>query len=256
MIRPLAPVNGYLYPMVQFMERDAESALCKRETRKQDRREAIVAAARRSFLEDGYAATSMSGLLRTLGGSKATLWSYFRSKEELFGAVVANVTAAFRQQVASELLTPGEMEATLVNFCRVFMNKTAHPDAVATWRLVIGESGRFPEVGRIFYRQAASHIERALASYITQQIEAGRLRDEGAIEMARVLIGMTAAHHNRRLWGIEAADADTIDSHARRFVGYFLRLFAFADPSRHDADRTNGAVAISASEPAPRAVAR
>ena len=226
MILPLAPVNDYLYSPVQFMDSIEEPALGKREARKQDRREAIVAAARRSFLEDGYAATSMSGLLKTLGGSKATLWNYFRSKEELFGAVVADVTAAFRQQVTSELLTPGDMEATLVNFCRVFMNKTAHPDAVATWRLVVGESSRFPEVGRIFFQQAAGHVEGALAGYIAQQIDAGRLRDEGAVDMARVLTGMTAAHHNRRLWGVETADAAAIDAHARRFVGYFLRLFA------------------------------
>lgn len=226
MILRLAPVNDYLYPAVQFMTDTQEPALGKREARKQDRRDAIVAAARRSFLEDGYAATSMSGLLKTLGGSKATLWSYFRSKEELFAAVIADVTAAFRQQVTSELLTPGEMEATLVNFCRVFMNKTAHPDAVAAWRLVVGESGRFPEVGRIFYQEAAGHIERALSGYIAQQIDAGRLRDEGAVDMARTLTGMTAIHHNRRLWGIETADSQVIDAHARRFVGYFLRLFA------------------------------
>jgi len=203
-----------------------EPTLGKREARKQDRRDAIVAAARRSFLKNGYAATSMSGLLDTLGGSKATLWSYFRSKEELFGAVVADVTAAFRQQVTSELLTPGDVATTLVNFCRAFMNKTSHPDAVATWRLVVGESGRFPEVGRIFHQQAAGHVERALADYLAQQIAAGRLRDEGAVDMARVLTGFTAAHHTRRLWGIETADPDAIDAHARRFVDYFLRLFA------------------------------
>lgn len=226
MIRPLASVNDYLYPTVQFMSSIEEPILGRREARKQDRRDAIVAAARRSFLEDGYAATSMSGLLKTLGGSKATLWSYFRSKEELFAAVIADVTAGFRQQVTGELLTPGEMEATFVNFCRVFMNKTAHPDAVAAWRLVVGESGRFPEVGQIFYDQAAGHIERALATYIAEQIAAGRLRDEGATDMARVLIGMSGAQQNRRLWGVEAAPADGMEAEARRFAGYFLRLFA------------------------------
>lgn len=225
MILPVARVNDFLYRQVQFMCTE-EPVLGKREARKQDRRDAIIAAARRSFLEDGYAATSMSGLLKTLGGSKATLWSYFRSKEELFAAVVADVTAAFRQQVTGELLTPGDMEAVLVNFCRTFMNKTAHPDAVAAWRLVVAESGRFPEVGRIFYQQAACHIEGALAGYITEQIAAGRLRDEGATDMARVLIGMGGAQQNRRLWGVESAPADGMEGEARRFVGYFLRLFA------------------------------
>ncbi|WP_430637056.1 hypothetical protein [Sphingomonas hankookensis] len=44
--------------------------------------------------------------------------------------------------------------------------------------------------------------------------------------MARVLIGMTAAQQNRRLWGVEPAGGAGMDADARRFVGYFLRLFA------------------------------
>ncbi|PZO77252.1 MAG: TetR family transcriptional regulator [Sphingomonas hengshuiensis] len=220
-------VNGNPYRIVHYMPiecRDRPTTL--REARKHDRRAAIVAVARRSFLEEGYAATSMSGLLRTLGGSKATLWGYFPSKEALFGAVIADVTAAFRRQVMDELDAPGELDATLVNFCRSFMNKTGHADAVAIWRLVMAESGRFPEVGRIFYDHAAGHIERALATYIAQQIAARRLRDDGALDMARVLIGMTAAQQNRRLWGVEPAGGAGMDADARRFVGYFLRLFA------------------------------
>lgn len=229
MIPGRAVVNGNPYRIVQYMMTEpGDRPATLREARKQDRRAAILAAARRSFLEDGYAATSMSGLLKTLGGSKATLWSYFPSKEELFGAVIADVTAAFRRQVMNELDAPGDLEPTLVAFCRSFMNKTAHPDAVSVWRLVVAESGRFPEVGRIFYQQAAGHIERALAGYIAQQIAEGRLRDDGALDMARVLIGMTAAQQNRRLWGVEPTGGDGMDADARRFVGYFLRLFATA----------------------------
>lgn len=194
--------------------------------RQRERRAAIVAAARRSFLAKGYAATSMSGLLKILGGSKATLWSYFRSKEDLFAAVIEDVTASFRRQIETDLLAPGTMEETLVHFCRNFTRRLADPDGVATWRLVMAESSRFPEVGQIFYRQAAGHIERALAAYIQQQIDSGRLRDEGALEMARLLMGMHKAGLHRRLWGVEPASGADPDADARRFVGYFLRLFA------------------------------
>lgn len=203
-----------------------ERPMGRREARKQDRREAIVAAARRSFLDDGYAATSMSGLLKTLGGSKATLWSYFRSKEELFAAVIEDVTRAFRQQLESELVATGTLRSTLVAFCRSFMNKTAHPDAVATWRLVVAESGRFPEVGRIFYERAAGHVETALASYLRQQIEADRLRDEDPARMAQLLVSMCATQQNKLLWGVEEGDGVAKDADATRFADYFLRLFS------------------------------
>ena len=168
----------------------------------------------------------MSGLLKVLGGSKATLWSYFRSKEELFAAVIEDVTASFRHQVETDLLTPGALEETLVNFCRSFMRRLSQADGVATWRLVMAESSRFPEVGQIFYRQAAGHVERALAAFLQGQIDAGRLRDEGALDMARLLIGMHKAGLHRRLWGVETADSTDTDAEAQKFVGYFLRLFA------------------------------
>ena len=66
------------------------SPLCpsRREARRQSRREAILDVAAQSFLEHGYAGTTMSAIAATLGGSKGTLWSYFASKEVLFAAVI------------------------------------------------------------------------------------------------------------------------------------------------------------------------
>lgn len=218
-------VNGKLYRIVHQVSETDEPAGEGRTLRQRDRRAAIIAAARRSFLAKGYAATSMSGLLKTLGGSKTTLWSHFRSKEELFAAVIEDVTASFRQQIETGLLAPGELEETLVNFCRSLTGRLAQPDALATWRLVTAESGRFPAIGQIFYRQAAGQVERALATFLQGQIDAGRLVDEGALDMARLLVGMHKAELNRRLWGVETADGSDADAEARRFVGYFLRLF-------------------------------
>jgi TetR/AcrR family transcriptional repressor of mexJK operon len=54
--------------------------------RRDKRREAILDVARSVFSEEGYAATSMSSIAARLGGSKGTLYNYFKSKEELFGA--------------------------------------------------------------------------------------------------------------------------------------------------------------------------
>lgn len=202
--------------------------LGKREARKQDRRQAIVNAARGSFLDEGYAATSMSRLASTLGGSKTTLWSYFRSKEELFAAVIEDITSAFREELQSGLLGTAELETTLAAFCSSFMTKTAHPDNVATWRLIMGESGRFPEVGQIFYERAASQVERALAAYLTVQINIGRLRDEDPVKMAQILIGFCATRQNQRLWGVSPGKDEDVGADAKRFAGYFLRLFAIS----------------------------
>ncbi len=56
--------------------------------RTEARRNVILEAAVALFKELGYERTSMNELAKRLGGSKATLYGYFASKEELFRAVV------------------------------------------------------------------------------------------------------------------------------------------------------------------------
>ena len=53
-----------------------------------EKREHILKVAYAAFLGEGYAATSMSSIAAKVGGSKATLYNYFSSKEELFAAVI------------------------------------------------------------------------------------------------------------------------------------------------------------------------
>lgn len=198
----------------------------RRGQRKLERRNAILAAARRSFLEDGYAATSMSGILKTLGGSKTTLWSYYRSKEELFTAVIEDVTITFRREIEAELSLTGNLEDTLKGFCRSLMTKIAAPEGLATWRLVVAESARFPDVGKIFYAQAAGHILFTLSQFISYHIKAGRLRDGDSERMAHMLISLCSGLQNRYLWGVAVPDANEIKTDASAFTQYFLRTFS------------------------------
>lgn len=94
---------------------------------------------------------------------------------------------------------------------------------LATWRLVVSESGRSPEVGRIFYERAPHHLEQLLAGYFDRQVAAGRLRDEGTLPMAQLLISMCVAQQTRRLLGVEHAANHLA---AEQFSDYFMRLFS------------------------------
>jgi AcrR family transcriptional regulator len=210
-----------------------EPSATRRELRKQDRREAIVDAAQDSFMEHGYAGTSMSGLLKTLGGSKATLWGYFRSKEELFAAVIERVAASFHSDLQGILTSASSLEAGLLAFCSHFLRKIGSPEGVATWRMVVAESGRFPELGRIFYERAAGFTETALGAYLARHVAAGELRPEDPRIMAQMLISLCAGRHNRLLWGVETEDEAAIDSQAVRYVDLFLRAYGTAPTCPH-----------------------
>ena len=198
----------------------------KRESRKQDRRLAILHVARHAFLENGYSGTSMSAIAAELGGSKATLWSYFPSKEDLFSAVLDEATRAYRQQL-TDLLKPSEdVRATLVEFARGFLAKLTSPDALRLHRLVAAEAGRAPEVGQIFYRRAPQRTQELLSEFLAAAMAAGQLREEDPADAARVMTALcTGGLPQRLLWGQGEATPERVEAEAQWAVEVFLRAF-------------------------------
>jgi TetR/AcrR family transcriptional repressor of mexJK operon len=209
------------------MEED-KPLLSRREARKLDRRDAIIGVARSYFLQHGYAATTMSGIAAAVGGSKATLWSYFPSKEALFEAVLDQATMDFRQQIIS-LLKPGtDVEAAVRSFCRRFIEKVTSAPSVALHRLIHAEAGRFPEIGEIFYQRAPNTMTRLLGDFIGQAMERGDLRRADPRQAAKLLVALCLHnHHQQLLLGrIDHADPVQVDADANIVADIFLRAYA------------------------------
>ncbi len=57
-----------------------------------DRRTHYLGCALELFSAHGYHGVSMDQLVAAAGGSKATLYRYFASKEELFAAIIDDLT--------------------------------------------------------------------------------------------------------------------------------------------------------------------
>jgi AcrR family transcriptional regulator len=199
--------------------------LSRRDSRKQDKRSAIVSAAKHAFMENGYARMSMSGLVATLGGSKATLWSYFRSKEDLFAAVLEDAVGAYGRALAERLLLSDDLREGLFIFSKGLIGKMLSDDGLQLYRLITAESGRFPEVGKLFYAQAAGPVEAALAAYLRRHIDRSALVAEDPSSMARTLIVLCHGSQERSLWGLEMLKEDEIDAEASRVSDIFLRAF-------------------------------
>jgi len=204
----------------------------RRESRRQDRRETIIIAASRHFLDHGYSGTTMSAIAATLGGSKGTLWSYFPSKEELFTAVIDHASTAFRAQL-SEILDPrGDLSTALRSFSLKLLEKATSPDAIALHRLVIAEAPRFPEAGRIFFDRAPWQTVMLLASFLSGFMDRGKLRRGDPTEAAQALISLSAYRLQQQLlMGIAAEiTAEQREKEIERAVPLFLRAYA---PDEH-----------------------
>lgn len=204
------------------------AAPCRREARRSVRRATILAVAARSFLDNGYAGTSMSAIAATLGGSKTTLWRYFPSKEALFAAVLDHATTAYRAHLSQIMDPSGDLRQTLSNLCVGLLEKITSAEAVALHRLVVAEAGRFPEMGQIFFERGPRTTRLLVARFLEGAMTRGLLRPDDPVIAARNLITLALSGcHQQILWGrIDAATPDRIAADADRAVDLFLRAYA------------------------------
>jgi TetR/AcrR family transcriptional regulator, mexJK operon transcriptional repressor len=129
----------------------------------EDRRRAILAAAQKVFLERGYANASIDAVVELAGGSKATVYQQFGNKEGLLGALVAEGAEELAHLVHA-LPLDGALEDSLRAFGKGYLGLIMRPDRLALFRLTIGECGRVPEIGDVFYRTGPQMV----AKYMTE----------------------------------------------------------------------------------------
>lgn len=150
----------------------------KRELNKARKRAEIVEIATRSFLDQGYAATSMSAIADELGGSKATLWAHFCSKEELFTAVIDQQVDSFSSDLDEVLTHQTFSKPALRKACLRFLDCLLHDNSVRLFSLLLSEGERFPEISEVFYARGPAKMRRHVTDfYMTHfsQMDAERL---------------------------------------------------------------------------------
>ena len=151
------------------------------------RRERILSAATELFLDNGYGDTSIDAIVERSGGSKATLYSYFPAKDELFRAVIdANVSIRDVPELESE----GDVRSELVAFAVRRMSVVFSKQHRSLVRLIVGERERFPDIARMYYERGPLRSRSFLTEYMTLLKDRAVLAIEDPAESAEVLIGM------------------------------------------------------------------
>jgi TetR/AcrR family transcriptional regulator, mexJK operon transcriptional repressor len=161
------------------------------ETRSARKRRAILDAAATLFLRNGYRDTSMDEVAALAAVSKQTVYKHFSDKESLFSEIVTGAVNEVSDPVHAEVLRledSGDVEADLRGLARELLRMVLQPRILQLRRLVIGEAGRFPELGRAFYVQGP---ERTIAA-LTTVFE--RLAERGVLELDDARLA--AAHFN------------------------------------------------------------
>ena len=157
------------------------------------RRQAILAAARTVFKQVGYERASMAQISALVGGSKATLYSYFPSKEDLFAEAMIDAMEE-QGQAMLDLLDPSEPDVAkvLTRFGEAFLAFTTGPQALCTTRLAITEGGK-GALGAKLYQLGPKRGWSAISAYIAQIMAIGILPKGDAHLAAMHLKGMLEA---------------------------------------------------------------
>ncbi len=127
----------------------------------------IRRAALKVFLNQGYANTSIDMILAEADVSRQTLYRYFKGKEPLFLAVVADIlnevlTAITDAMREADLEHSDDLEADLVQVGRAWMRIMLQPDVLALRRLVIGEAARLPHLATAWDEHGPGQVRTLL----------------------------------------------------------------------------------------------
>jgi AcrR family transcriptional regulator len=184
----------------------------------------MLAAATELFLRDGYDQTSIDAILVRSGGSKATLYAYFPTKEDLFRAVIDGVLVYHAQPVLDTARDPRSMLTEFAVDRLHVIFSTRHREVL---RLIIAERERFPDLARMYYERGPQRGHRTLADYIAALQRNGALAVDDAEEAAEFFIGMLMHKWYKELLllGVPTPSDAVLWQRAEHVVGCFLDAF-------------------------------
>jgi AcrR family transcriptional regulator len=194
--------------------------------RTDERRRSILEAAWAVFRANGYERTTMSEISEKVGGSKATLYGYFQSKEQLFSATLEEVIEGQSEAIFAAMEVEGQLQARLLAFARGYLHTRMSPDSLAVARALISEGERSDLGERLRMRFIQPHWRR-IAAVLDQEMQAGSLRRADPNLAAWHFRGLIEVDLvERRLHGDPAITAHEIETAVVSGVDAFLRAYA------------------------------
>lgn len=155
------------------------------------KKEQIVTAAIKVFLSRGYAGTTLLAVAEEANVIRATIYSHFSDKEELFKAIIEELTIKrlgqdFQQQAS--VSEPKEFVYLLRDFVK---GRKQDKQYLALLRTVIGESERFPELARMYFKTVYSHGMSVAQRYFESRQD---LQVSDAQSLTAIVGGSLMAH--------------------------------------------------------------
>lgn len=194
--------------------------------RTEEKRREIVDVASELFEKHGFDRTSMSMIAERLGGSKATLYGYFRSKEELLDAVLVYDVTEQADRLMNEFLSQKNLRDGLVKLGIAYMTRRLSPVPIANVRNVATQP-QGSSIGKQFYESVLRPAWERLARRFKLMMDEGILKRADPWVAAMHWKGLNEwdMFEKRLLGAIDGPDPNEIEKASRAAADAFLKLY-------------------------------
>ncbi len=196
------------------------------------RRSRILEIARTLFFENGYQGTSMSMIAAQVGGSKSTLYAYYRSKEELFRAIIQAQCDEMMDLMRVEFRHDTDVRAVLTELARGFINMLMRDSTIRTFLLVAAESRQAPELAHIFNSAGPARTKVQLADYFRAAAVTAKLDIADPVTACEHFAALCKGElwFNRLLNLSAPPTQQEITAHADQIVTVFMAAYRHRTP--------------------------
>lgn len=194
-----------------------------------ERRAALLQAARELALEQGVAMPSLDAVIARAGGSRRSIYTEFGGKAGLRAALIGEISAGILAALPDPAQVrntnePHDLRATLKRFAHALLTFLTSAHGADSIRIIIQDSLISPERAAAFFTKGPGEGEKRL----TTLLEAARARDEIALSdcriAARCFIGMVRSnlYLERMLQLRPPPDEKEIGAHVETAVEIFM----------------------------------
>lgn len=202
--------------------------------RKEERPREIVEAAFEEFAGQGFAATRLEDVAARAGVSKGLPYLYFKTKEELFKAVIKTlIKPGFDALIEQVRTTSLSSEDFLRGPFLAFMQEFATSRRAMVVRLMIADGHKYPELTRFYVENVIDHGVAALRHLIDRGIERGEFRETALHDFPQLLIAPLLMSVIWRLLFERHRPLDT-DALLETHIGLILDAIRAGEPAGRD----------------------
>lgn len=154
----------------------------------------ILAAARVEFFANGFSASSIEAIAARAEVSKVTVYSWFKSKENLFGEVVKAECAHMSENFVGEHLESKSLREILIDAAENMLDFLMRDEKVRFDRILAAEVNRDPKIGEYFLDNGPRALLKNMAKLLEVAIAKGELQSSDPISSAEMFVSLVMGH--------------------------------------------------------------